>query len=188
MPALISIRDVEQRVGRQLSDVEQNRLTAVLDDVSAAIRSYTGQTISRATTTERLKITGLGLYLPQRPIVSVASVKTTAALTLPFEWYGGDRVSVEPLWTTSAPRTGQWIDVTYTHGYDPVPDDVIAVACQVAIRALAVPIDSTVIQQESIGGYSHSLGGAAANGALGLLLGERQILNTYRRRTRTLQL
>lgn len=79
------------------------------------------------------------------------------------------------------------VTVTYAHGYDealyddPIPDSVIGVVCQVAARALDVAGDDATVQSESVGSYSYSMGAAAASGAFGLLLGERQILDRFRR-------
>ena len=189
MADLITPGDIEARVGRPLTDAEQNRLAAVVRDVSAAIRSYTGQTITLVEDDEvRLRVVGGQIRLPQRPVVEVSAVTSTTGTALSYEWNGIEHADVTTWAGNYWPTHQDLVDVTYTHGYATVPDDIVAVACQVAIRSLAVAIDSTAMQQESIGGYSYTLGGAAANGALGFLAGERQVLDRYRRRHRTLQL
>lgn len=76
-------------------------------------------------------------------------------------------------------RHGIVLDVTYTHGIDPVPDEIVALVCQVAARALGVEPDQSGVSQETISGYSYTLGSAAAAGGLGLLPAEKEVLADY---------
>lgn len=66
-----------------------------------------------------------------------------------------------------------------------VPGDVLGVVCQIVGRALGTTSAAGAIQQESLGSYSYSIGSAAAAGPMGLLLAERETLDRYRGRVRT---
>ena len=43
MSALATVADVAARLGRELSETEEARMAVILDDVSAAVRSYCAQ-------------------------------------------------------------------------------------------------------------------------------------------------
>lgn len=48
--------------------------------------------------------------------------------------------------------------VTYTHGYDPIPADVIGVVCDLAAAALDTPPEQSGVQSETLGPFSMSSG------------------------------
>lgn len=180
---LATVEDLAVRLGRELTDDEETQMEALLADVSAAIRAYTGQEITAGTSSDvRLKTRGDQVRLPQRPVTAVGSVDSMAAETLGFTWYAGDTITLDAIDTVG------WVDVTYDHGYDEVPPDLIAVACNIAMRAFGTPTEQTGMQSESIGTYSYTIGGAAAAGALGVLADERAVLDNYRRAIGTARL
>ena len=172
MAALATVADLEARLGRTLTGDEANRAEALLDDVSAVVRSYTGQQFEAGTSTVRVRSRRGRLRLPQSPVTALTTVADMAGSSLDVtSWYGGN-VLVLP---------DGWYDVTYNHGYAAVPDDVKAVVCNMAGRAFGQPADTTGLQSESVGGYSYSVGVAAAAGAAGMLNDERAVLDRYRR-------
>jgi hypothetical protein len=172
---LASVDDLSGRLGRALTAAESDRAELLLADASAAVRSYTGQHISQSETTSRLRLRGGTVRLPQRPVIDVASVADTDGVDLDVTWVAGDRLVV-----TNAYLTG-WVDVTYTHGYEEIPSEIIAVVCQIAGRAFGRPADESGMQSETIGQYSYTVGVAAAAGGLGLLNDERAVLDRYAR-------
>lgn len=175
MAALAAVSDLEARLGRTLSGTELSRATALLDDASAAVRGYTGQELTAGTSTnKRLRARGGVVTLPQRPVTAVTSVTDTDGNAVGYTWDGWDRLGVVP--------ELEAVLVTYNHGYDTVPDVIVAVVCQVAGRALGTPPDGSGFTQETIGGYSYTIGGTAAAGALGLLPAELEALETFQRR------
>lgn len=187
MAALATIADVEARLARDLTGAEETRMARLLDDASAAVRGYTGQDFDVATETVRLKARTGVLRLPQRPVTAVSAVEDPDDNAIDYDWWGDDRVyvsSLSPLnwWELNGRRTPVlYLDVTYTHGYATVPDDIVAVVCQMAMRAYGVdPVDSGKTS-ESIANYSYSTGGAAAAGGVGMLNDERAVLDRYRR-------
>lgn len=184
MASLATLDDLEDRLG---STPDATRGQAILDDVSAVVRAYTGQQFTSEETTDRLRVRNGGVKLPQRPVTAVESIANMDGGAVEFTWYSGDFVAlaawdairafeVQPFRTQAT-----WVDVTYTHGYATVPEDIVAVVCQMAGRAYGRTPDTTGVTQESIAGYSYSVGSAAASGPMGMLPNERQILDLYRR-------
>lgn len=185
-----TVSDVEDRLGRALSGGDTDRMEALLIDASSKVRSFTGQQISQSETTDRIRITARDghIRLPQYPVVSVASVLSVeSGIAIPYFWdgialWGWGRF---PESNISAPlynrarRHGIVVDVTYTHGYEPIPDEIIALVCQVASRAFGTAPDQSGITQESMAGYTYSVGSAAASGGLGLLPAEKEVLADY---------
>lgn len=186
MTDLATSADIEARLGRDLTAPETLRLASLLADASAAVRAYTGQEFDQATTTARLRPRGGVVVLPQRPVTDVTAVADADGNEVTFTWDGDDRVdlSAYPLneWEINPRRYGLTaVDATYEHGYEATPPDVLAVVCGVVIRALGSPPDQGGHTQESIQGYSYTIGVTAAAGPLGFLVDERKILERYRR-------
>jgi hypothetical protein len=150
------------------------------------VRSYTGQQFtSTEDETIRLRVVNGVVRLPQRPVTAVASVEDVDGNAVEHTWHGGDRleltVGVPDSWAFEVRRHGlEYVDVTYSHGGE-VPEDVLAVVCQIASRAIGQPADQTGYASENIGIYGYTIGGAAAAGPLGTLTGERAVLDRYRR-------
>lgn len=187
MAALATTDDVEDRLGRVLTDDEIVRVDSLLTDVSAMFRAYTGQQFTLAETTERLRVRNGEIRLPQRPVIDVTAVANVDAAPVEYTWDSGEVVTLSAgtwlsPWLVEPFRTGNvYVDVTYEHGYETVPEDIVALACQVVARSLGRTPDTTGVTQESIAGYSYSVGSAAAAGPAGLLPAEREVLDRYRR-------
>lgn len=206
MEPLATFDDVNVRLGRDGS-ADVDRISALLIDASAAVRSYTGQQFTAATETRRLRVrshpntpiepSGHFVILPQRPVTAVASVLSVAGSAIPFVWDGEgytgpgnyDRVY---LWANLYGAQGDWqtqyprplrdrVDVTYTHGYATIPDEIVGVVCQIVGRALGTTPDSSALTDETLGSYSYRIGAAAASGAFGMLPAETAILDGYKR-------
>ena len=184
MAALATVADLEARAGRAFSVDEVTRAEALLDGASARVRAYTGQQFDQDTTTDRLRVRNGRIRLPQRPVTAVSVIADTDGNDVAFTWYAGDLIDVG--WSSRADRepytySTRWLDVTYTHGYATIPDDVVEVVCQMVLRAFGVDPEATGLSQESIGSYSYSVGTTAASGSVGLLGDERAALDVYRR-------
>lgn len=174
MAALATVAQLEARLGRDIpAGTETTRATALLDDVSAAIRAYTGQAFAQDVTTVRLRARGYAVRLAQRAVNDVTAVVDVEGNAVEFTWHAGSLIKL-----SSLPLDG-WVDVTYDHGDDTVPDAIVAIACQIAGRALGTKADSAGITQETIGSYSYSIGAAAAAGAFGILESEKAILDLF---------
>jgi len=190
MESLATLEQLETRMSSDIVDTQ--RAVALLAGASATVRSYTGQHITQATTTDRVKVKRGWVRLPQGPVTAVSTVLDTNANTILFEWLAGNKVQIQPNLDTFSfvPWQGgiKWVDVTYTHGYADVPEDIVVVVCQIAGRAYGTSPEQSAVSSEGIGSYSYSTGGAAASGAAGMLAGERAILDRYRRSATSISL
>lgn len=186
MDPLADSNDIQDRLGRDLTDTEIARVNSLLRDASSAVRNYMRQDITEATTTVRLAVRSCRVRLPQRPVSAVSAVEDVNGNSVIYTWEGFDSISPLP----NVPDCFAWepfrngitaVDVTYTHGFNPIPDDIIGVVCNIVLRAFGRdPVDAG-LTSESIQGYSYSLGAAGAAGGFGMLNDERAILDTYRR-------
>ena len=202
--------DLEARLGRSLTATESTRAAAYLADASALIRGYTRQQFEAVADDEvELRPVGMRIRLPQRPVTDVSSVVAigwggVTDLTLPsgtWGWDGIDIIEISPftsrVWL-SLPEIdlhGGYPDtyrVTYDHGDDTIPDDVIAVACGMVLRTLLSPSLVEGMTSERIGEYSYQLGqfagGAAAGAAVRLSEADKDALANYRRKATTVQM
>jgi hypothetical protein len=165
----------EQLTARMSTPPDAERVFAALTDASAAVRAYTGQLFNRLETVDMLPAIGCGVIrLPQRPVNEVLAV-TVGGDDVPWEFDGFERLSVLPAVVRAV--------VMYDHGYDPdeYPDDVVAVTCALAARALALGPEDAGISQRSITNYSESLGTVGASAPSGFFDAEKETLNRYRR-------
>lgn len=163
MVALATIDDLAAVMARDLSDSDLERCTTLLDIASQRVRTHTGQTFTKVTTTDVLRVRNKRVKLPQRPVVSVGSVTDLNDITVGFD---RDGLTVLDLARTPVNafeieprRTGlRTVKVTYTHGYDPIPADVIGVVCDLAAAALDTPPEQSGVQSETLGPFSMSSG------------------------------
>lgn len=160
-----------------------------LASASAVIRRWTRQTITRvADDVAQLRVIDCDeLVLPQRPVVSVAEVKVNALVL--NDWVlSGDRLLRTGGWrylpgTSTYPDPGI-VQVTYTHGWDEIPDEVRAVCLDLAASTVSNP---GMLRQESIDDYSRTL--AAESLGLGALSEtHKSLLGDFRRRIGTVGL
>lgn len=194
MPALAELDDVEDRLGRDLEPDEQRRAQAMLDDASAVVRAYTRRDFTKATETIRLRPRGNKVVLPQRPVVSVDSVATvinfgpTEIVTPVPAWSfaGGNEVYfLDSTIIFNGPTldadedVNLWAEVTYTHGYDEVPFDIVVVVANLVVRNLSVP-NGGMVDLESVGPYTARYAAFTSGGPLSLSGPDRDILNRYR--------
>lgn len=189
LPPLALAADVEARLGRNLTATEVKRLAPLLADASAAVRLRAGQQFTAGTSTQVLPIgPSRKVRLPQRPVTAIDEVvdpETDVALTYIW-WDQSETIEVRPnvidAWSFEPFHTNRLVaKVTYQHGYDVIPSDIVAVVCQIAARALGRPADQSGITQENIDGYGYSIGSAAAAGGLGMLPAEAEVCDRYRR-------
>ena len=147
----------------------------LLESASAIIRNHCRQTFDLVEDDE-VELRGTArsrLLLPERPVVSVASV------TLDGDTLGADSYSRvrDGLW-----RQNGWgdestlVQVTYTHGFaegTPAMETLKAVCLQVAARAAANP--------QSFGGFDiDGLSASGLSAPIALTAAEQTILNRYR--------
>lgn len=192
LPQLVSLQDVTDRIPRTVDTSETTRINAIIDDVSAVVRSYCRRNFDQAQITQKLQPTGDKVKLPQRPVLSVDSIFVAYNNDLlpmaNWVWGGGDEVwfiSGEVVINLSADLMDLFayhtpkVQVTYSYGYAHVPDDVRMVVCSMVVRALYTPSAGAMVS-ESVGPYSYRLARAGPTGLYALMDDERAVLNKYR--------
>jgi hypothetical protein len=181
-----TVSDLEDYLGVELTASQVIRAQGLLAMSAAVVRNYTGQTFDLVED-DVIVLDGSytdTLYLPQLPVTAVASVTVN-----------GEAVVEDDDWTFTAAgrlrRVGSYgafyywgvspalVTVTYSHGYETLPEDVKLVVLAAATRSWANPTGET---SESIGSYSHSWSTATAEQGAGIYLtdAEMSLLNRYR--------
>lgn len=176
---LATSTDIETRLGRDLTPDEEAQIDGLLTDVSSAIRLYCGQSFERGTYTTRARVKRGMVCLSQRPVVSVESVTDRFGNDVAYTWDGLDRVHINTIRYGCAPI--QVVDVEYVAGPEVVPEAIVGVACSVAMRSLGINPMETAVTQESIDGYSYTIGSSGGARAFGILPNEAKVLDVFRR-------
>jgi hypothetical protein len=167
----------------------------MLAQASARFRSEAQHPIDRRTYTQVLRAVGGWLRLPRTPVAAVDEVRAVNAdgtlgdLLTGWVFDGLDMLTVSRLtpdvWLNGpAAVWSDTVQVTYTAGYDPIPEDVRwAVAAMVKRAAEA---GSSGVTAEAIGDFSRSFGGYTASGAYSMTADERATAARYRTTARSL--
>jgi hypothetical protein len=197
LPSLATVADLAALLGRTFTPEQEQQAQALLDQASSVVRAYVRQDITRATTTDTFTMRRTDQYLhrcagavtlPQRPIVDIATVLVDGVATTDW-WQDGSDLLLRS-WTWDRPPAAHrapQVQVTYTHGWDPVPGDIQAIVMQAANRVLVNP---SQIRSETVGGESVTYLIPATGEALGVLLSrtEQKVLDRYRRTAATINL
>lgn len=161
LTSFASVTELAERLGRDI-DPEDQAVAAKLADATTLIRALTGQVVSavEGDTQELMCNWGRTLWLPQRPVTDVTEVQIRLDYATAFTAIAISSLS----WT----RLGQlnyssyhWggphsvARVTYDHGYDQIPPEIVAVTCSIAARAIASPSGQVLVSR------STTIGGAA---------------------------
>lgn len=183
--ALATTDDLAARLPAGTID-DEDRAEALIAGASARVIAYTGLTFERAETTERIKVRSGKATLSQRPVHAISAVANVDGDDLAYTWQAEQTVYLTGAWPVvpfdvEPIRSGvMWVDVTYDHGHDTVPDVVVDIVCQVAARAYGSPATEGGITSETVDGYTYSRGAAAAVGVGHLFEDEKQILDQFR--------
>lgn len=159
MAALASLTDLELVAG---FEPDAARGTRLLEMASAAVRRYIGRSFDYVEDDVVVVRTNADcrLRLPNGPVSALTAINGPV---------GGDAVdledvdllNVDALGFVSGTFTCGDYTVTYTHGYDPIPDDVVAVVCDLALARLSGGTPG--MTSESLGDYSASWDGAGGS-------------------------
>ncbi|MFG3476473.1 hypothetical protein ACGF3K_14575 [Streptomyces sp. NPDC047980] len=203
LPSLATVADLAATLGRTFTPEQEAQAQALLDQASSIVRAYVRLDITRATTTDTFPMRRsdrqhLGapfdharhgqVTLPQRPVEEVATVKVNGTVT--HDWW----VEQNELFLRSVPWLGPpgahqapRVEVTYTHGWSPVPGDIQAIVLQAANRVIVNP---SGIRSETVGGVSTTYLIPATGENLGVLLSrtEMRVLDRYRRTASSVRL
>ena len=150
---------------------------------SARVRGYTRQNITSATSTISLRSPFL---LPERPVTSVSSITytdadgSTATLTADTDY------TIEGQYVIAPDYQYKYLTVTYTHGFETLPDELVEVVCAVAARMAATPSGlASGIASESADGEQITYGSDAFGGVTELTSAEKRVLDRIFPHTRS---
>lgn len=169
---IATIDDLRARVQIPITSLEDvTRAEALLSDASSMVRSVTGRPFGSFDVTVRLSAFDGLVKIAARDISAVASVTTVTGQDLGARWDGHHTIAVGMLnqFDVDESLSPDVVEVTYTRTGPLAPDWVVAMVCQMAARAFGRPPEQSGVSQESIAGYSYSVGSAAAAGGIGLL-------------------
>ena len=166
-----------------LEDFLQNDVTTAsaelaLDIASGIIRAYVGWSISQETVV--LVTQGVGsddaLWLPTKLLTVVTSVEVDGEpLTFGdhYRWTSSGRLRrIGASW----PSLERSIEVTYTHGYNPVPDDIKGITLALAGRLYDNPEG---LRSWSVDGLSETIANSTSDAGLALTTVEKAALDSY---------
>lgn len=158
LPPLATVDDVEAMLSEPL-DANTYHVERLLHAASASVRDATGQIITRTTTTAPVVATDSSrLKLYQHPVVSVEQVTIDGVPVHDWRLVGGE-----------LERPGGWsadrrdVHVTYTHGWDPVPDALVTLVVQLTLAALSKIAEDGMIgaepgvRQESVSANAYAV-------------------------------
>lgn len=166
MTAFATHEDFADRTGLTLDSDGQTRADNLLARVANEIRDVAGQQISLVTdeTLTRNGTTDRRILLPERPVVSVASVTLDGTeLAENSDWFvDGDEIvrkvftllseAALDAWTFGRGFGFEWqtLAITYTHGYadDAIPGILKEISCEAVGRAFFNP---ATVARETIG-------------------------------------
>lgn len=191
MRPFIGIEDLSAITGTTVSD--QDLITAIaLDSGCQAVRSYIEQTINYvADDVEEIDGNGrLKIRLTERPIRDLTSI-TVDGNELTTEMYNRHKSVLRRTDGVTWPMGFGNVVVTYSHGWDAIPDDSagddVLVPADLRLVALlsakrvytSVGLVSGEKTSETIGSYSYSVS-AVAESAAQLFDAEKRVLDHYR--------
>ena len=171
--ALATIADVEARLGRSLTVAELPKATAYLEDASALFIQRAVQKFEVSESSVRLFPKDGVVRLVQRPVIDVTEVTDIDGNSIDFTWDGHQ--SIYDLGGVSA------VNVTYEHGSDNVPADVVAVVAGMVARTLSISPDAAAgVQQQSVGPFSQSYASWAVGAQVMMSPVEAKVADAYR--------
>lgn len=165
---LATVGDIESTLGRDLTEAEAKQARGLLLSASRKIRTAcNGQVFSRVLAdTVILRPVQHELILPQRPVTGVTSVAPidtdgTPGVTITgWAWDGSDKIRL-----TSGPWWVPSYQVVYDHGYVVMPDTLVDVCVDAAMRVLTSPTVAEGATMVTVGQVSQQFQQAA--GAVG---------------------
>lgn len=200
MANFADVGDVANFLQLAITTVEQEAAAhRALEEATAAIRNYCRQEIELVEDEEITLDVAAGrrrLLLPQLPVVEVSAVvEDEETLTVTDHYKLGQHGILHRVgccWREGV----QIVTVTYSHGYEDIPDDIVAVCTRAAARAYQAGLKAADaegvpgIASKSLGDFSVAFNaegsvnsGEAVLGASAarmLLMSEKEILDRYR--------
>lgn len=167
--AFATSMDLEERLGVEFTAAEHLRARGLLLKASNLIRAATGQHISlvEGDVYTTRGYAGSRLTLPERPILDITEVLVgDTTIDASGYYFQGDELI---RWGASGwPQLGfgsstDVLAVTYTHGYEEIPGDVVAVCLEMVVRVWANP---GAVVSETVGNVQTTFSVQPVNGLL----------------------
>lgn len=130
MVALTTVVSVSDAMGRTLTESESARAQHVIEKLSDAFRAEARCSFMVSEYTHRVKVNGCQVRPPRGPLVDVSSVVDDDGLTVAYR-VGHGFLSVNL-------PSDQFVVVTYTAGYEQVPEEVSRQIADSAARIIGV--------------------------------------------------
>lgn len=184
MAALATPGDLEAIAGPQTDNVRAQRL---LEMASAVVERWCRRSFAFvANDVVTVTVIDGDLFLPNGPVTAVGAITGPNALAYAataYNWSESGQVVLS--WPAGdGHRSGGWpcgdYTVTYSHGYSPIPDDVVLAVCQPVQRHLDNP---SGIRSETIGEAAtvYTIPGTGYGLGLALSPVDKDLLRLYRR-------
>jgi hypothetical protein len=146
---LAGVDDVRAAIGRDLTSDEEGRCESVLAKASELFRLRAKQQFTPGRSDVRLRVTGGVVYLPERPVTEVHSVKDDDGHAVSYR----RRKSM----LTMSPRCPDFVIVDYSHGAAEVPELVRRTIAEIAVKVLNVdPRAAAGVVQHSKGALEYT--------------------------------
>lgn len=158
-----TVDDLRDFIGSDIPDDQEAKAQAALNTARSRVQSHTRQLIEPvASEVETLDApSGCKLFLPELPVTAIASITVDGTL-VPADQYtwDGETGIVESLngWWSRARSRFQAVEVTYSHGFTSIPEDIRDVVLTVAARVYQQSGESVGLESETIQGYSYRAG------------------------------
>lgn len=145
MPALFTIADFEDATGIEILPEDEPKIQFRIDAISNYIIDYTGYNFfPPSAITEKCTADYYGLVSLPRPVVDVTSVKNARTNQELSYWdWDGDRYIYNLL-------PHDVVTVTYTGGFQSIPDDVFTAAIDI-LRVAIAPADQNSLVAYTVG-------------------------------------
>lgn len=199
MADFCTVQDVAELLQIEITDADKvASCQRAITEATAAIRNYCKQYLELVEDDEvtfDVRPARWNLLLPELPVTEVSAVDEDGEpLTVGDDCELG---AYGQLWRLNRrwAAGNQIVTVIYSHGYDEIPDDVVAVCTRAASRAYQAGLRSADaagvpgVASKSLGDYAVSYtsgAGGVGEGVMGasssrmLLLSEKDTLNKYR--------
>lgn len=187
MTDLATVTDVADLLGLASEAVDPDQAAAMLAQASAKFRAEAQCQFTAGETTTVLRVDGQRVSLPARPVTAVSEVRQlnrdgsagSAMTAWTFDGIHTIHLSDATVVINATYFQCETVQVTWSHGYATVPEDVRWAVAGMVARAISSPAPAGV-SGETIGAYSYRTGATTASLALGMTDEEREIARNYR--------
>jgi len=160
---LATVADLNALLGSSFGETDERPLR-LLELASALVQGELGQTLGLVEgDVATLPAGEQSFYLPERPVLNLTTVivnpPASYGVSYPLDvaqltWYSWGGVDLQR-GALNSWRWGSTVTVTYDHGYETIPDDIVSAVCTIVGRMVSAPVGA---ESESIMSYSVTYG------------------------------